>query len=84
MIGILLALQVNIWNEERKSQITEIQYLTEIKQELEINNNELQSDLNSNYKSMKDMIGVRNHIINQMPPNDYLAETINTAKGDFY
>jgi hypothetical protein len=83
MIGILLALQVNKWNEERKNRTLEIQYLTEIKQELEINNNELQSDLNSHFKSMKKMIEVRDHIINQMPPNDSLSESIYTAKGDY-
>lgn len=36
MIGILLALQVNNWNEERKLEIVEIQFLKRIKKDLMI------------------------------------------------
>jgi hypothetical protein len=43
MIGILLALQVNNWNEEKKERAVEINYLQNIKSDLlkEIGNNEL-------------------------------------------
>ena len=36
MIGILLALQVNNWNENQKKEILEIQYLSSLIQDLEI------------------------------------------------
>ena len=35
MVGILLALQINNWNEERKKDALEIEYLSGIKQDLE-------------------------------------------------
>ena len=37
MIGILLALQVNNWNERRKEQVVESQVLQELKEDMEVN-----------------------------------------------
>ena len=42
MIGILLALQVNNWNEERKIQIIEREYLYALQQEFNYNLIELE------------------------------------------
>ena len=49
MIGILLALQVNDWNESRKNRKTEIQFLKGIKQDLQTDSLEL-NKLDHDYK----------------------------------
>ena len=47
MIGILLALQLNNWNEDRKTHLKEITNLKSLKSELEISLEELKSDYNA-------------------------------------
>ncbi len=83
VIGILIALQINSWNEYQKERKIEIQYLKEIKIELEISNDELQSDLNSHIRSMNKMIEVRDHILFKRPNNDSIAMSIFISKGDY-
>ena len=48
MIGILLALQVNNWNENRKIRTTEQQYLLALKEEFNFNKEELKSVIHRN------------------------------------
>jgi hypothetical protein len=48
MIGILLALQVNNWNEWRKDRMKEREVLTELKENLELNVDEMTSDIRRN------------------------------------
>ena len=48
MIGILLALQINNWNEARKSNIKEIASLKSLKSEMKSSLRELKSDYESN------------------------------------
>lgn len=45
VIGILIALRVNNWNEERKSIIEEKFYLTELKKDFEFNRNQLYDEI---------------------------------------
>ena len=47
MIGILLALQINNWNENRKNNLKEAANLKSLKSELEISLEELISDRNN-------------------------------------
>ena len=44
MVGILLALQVNNWNEEKKAGIVEVNLLEELKSNLETNIRNLEND----------------------------------------
>jgi len=48
MIGILLALQVNNWNENRKIRTTEQQYLLALKEEFNFNKEELKNVIHRN------------------------------------
>ncbi|GLR18221.1 hypothetical protein GCM10007940_28360 [Portibacter lacus] len=50
MIGILLALQVNNWNEERKLRLEELELLVSLKSDLEDNKSELERTI-SNFKT---------------------------------
>ena len=66
MIGILLALQVNNWNEDRKDRILETKYL-----------NSLKLDLQVDLVNLEDMIGDRNRkissaiaLLKYTPPTD--------------
>ena len=45
VIGILIALQINTWNEERKTRLIEIKTLKEIKENLHVDLIEIQSDI---------------------------------------
>ena len=53
MIGILLALQVNNWNEEKKRRIEERDVLMELRRELNLNLKELKKYQNSGEKIMQ-------------------------------
>ena len=50
VIGILIALQINNWNEERKNKILEYTYLENIKTDLSLNITELQQFITSRKK----------------------------------
>ena len=53
MIGILLALQVNNWNEARKNRLLELIYLENITADLNLNINELQEFIASRETCIK-------------------------------
>ncbi|MFT6995994.1 MAG: hypothetical protein ACJA1P_002741, partial [Maribacter sp.] len=48
VIGILIALSINNWNENRKIRNTEQQYLHTLKEEFSFNKDELKSIMNRN------------------------------------
>jgi hypothetical protein len=48
VIGILIALQINNWNENRKTRNSEQQYLLALKEEFSFNKDELKSIMNRN------------------------------------
>ena len=62
MVGILLALQVNNWNENRKDNLKEVANLQSLKSELEISLEELKSDYNSTKIFHNSALKVQNHI----------------------
>lgn len=71
MIGILLALQVNNWNEERKERHVELDILRQIKKTL---TEDLQAE-NENYainNAIKASDIIINHLANKLPYNDSL------------
>ena len=53
VIGILIALQVNNWNEEKKTRAVELNYLENIKSDLELNLVELKEFIVERRKSIK-------------------------------
>jgi hypothetical protein len=65
MIGILLALQINNWNENRKDNLKEIANLKSLKSELEISIEEVKSDYNATKLFHNSTIKIKNHIKNK-------------------
>jgi hypothetical protein len=56
VFGILIALQINIWNENRKQKLTEQEILISLKKELETNKNSLLFYINKYEKQYKNGI----------------------------
>ncbi len=78
MIGILLALQVNNWNNERKDRVREVKYLQNIKQDLEKDLNSLAFQINfrrEKYKTTNKLIAQ----INGAPITDITELTYNVV-----
>lgn len=69
VLGILIALQVNDWNEERKLNKQEQYLLTELKEEFVLNLNRLQNDLTENGNSIRD-IGLFIETLQEKDPSD--------------
>lgn len=79
MIGILLALQVNNWNEERKESKLSEEYISRIAEDLDrvIERSESQSRL---YREVLSSISVTQHLLERGTPlSDSERETVNFA-----
>lgn len=72
MIGILMALQVNNWNEYKKDRKVENKLLIELKENLNINQNRLQSEIMEEQNSIAAINLVVEHIDNRKPYHDSL------------
>jgi hypothetical protein len=72
MIGILLALQVNNWNENNKDRNTEKKLLIELKENLKTNFTKLQSDLQKELTSIESIDFVVEHINKKKEYHDSL------------
>lgn len=72
VIGILIALQINTWNEERKDHQREIKLLTELKTNLLINIENLESDIEGQIKSAAIIDHLMEHLENRRPFHDSL------------
>lgn len=72
VIGILIALQINTWNEDRKNGIREMQLLTELKTNLQINIQNLENDIESQVKSAATIDYLIEHLSNRRPYKDSL------------
>ena len=76
VIGILIAVNINNWNENRKIKIKEDQLLSKLKTENELNTAELVND--SSYHTSVDMIATRLHralSAGRSAKNDSIIET---------
>ena len=62
VIGILIALQINNWNENRKDNLKEVANLNSLKSELEISLKELKSDYNSTKLFHNSTLKVQNYM----------------------
>lgn len=67
VLGILIALQINNWNELRKLQSEELNVLADIKTNLQFTLIELQKDTLSNREDVKFYNKIENHIENDLP-----------------
>lgn len=70
VIGILIALQVNNLNEQRKANIFEIEVLKEIKANLNIDLQEIRDDIALMDDINKACLGVQNHLLQFDNPTD--------------
>lgn len=70
VIGILIALQINNWNEKRKDNLKEVTNLISLKSELEFSLRELKSDYNANSSYHNSTLNVQNYIRNKQPISD--------------
>ncbi len=72
MIGILLALQVNNWNEWRKDRITEKRTLEDLVENLELNVTFLNERVKTNLKSDRSSEIIASFLEERLPYNDTL------------
>ncbi|QBA64068.1 DUF6090 family protein [Muriicola soli] len=79
VIGILIALQINTWNEERKNHEREIKLLTELRTNLQININNLENDIERQIKSAGIINDLLEHLDNKRPYHDSLPYFFNEA-----
>lgn len=73
MIGILLALQINNWNEYRKDRIIEKKILEEIWIDMAINRRDLENSVQRTEKHLQEIVELNDHLIKQQPLYDSLA-----------
>jgi len=72
MVGILLALQVNNWNENKKLVVKEVKILKEIKYELEGALDDLTSDIEDHQRNLNSTKIIRNTVLFNKNYNDSL------------
>jgi len=72
MIGILLALQVNNWNEERKTKATEQKILISLLEEFEANSQNLDAVMAENEKRVQSALEIGKFTGPSLPPFDEL------------
>jgi hypothetical protein len=72
VIGILLALQINNWNEEQKLQSKENEILREIKSELSDAISDLKDDIDDRERNIRSAVIVANSILQKQNFNDSL------------
>jgi len=74
VIGILIALQVNNWNENRKIKKIEIKYLSELVGALELDILDLKSNIKNSQKTIESIDLLLNHFEKNLPYNDSLGK----------
>ncbi|MGB5227180.1 MAG: DUF6090 family protein [Eudoraea sp.] len=72
VIGILIALQINNWNEFKKDRVVENKLLNELKENLNINLVRLQDEIQKEYKSISEINLIVNHLDHRRPYHDSL------------
>lgn len=73
VIGILIALQINNWNEWRKDRKVEVKLLKEIQENLTAGIEDLQYTVDIDHSIMICQKIIINHLTNKLPYNDSLA-----------
>ena len=73
VIGILIALSINNWNEERKTKADEVKILTNIKKALASDiENQFEFHLERTQTGIENLERIQDYIINRRPYNDSL------------
>jgi len=72
VIGILIALSINNWNENKKLQHEELKLLFYLKTNLESNLTNFKNDTISNYKDLAHYQNIETYIKNDLPYNEEL------------
>lgn len=72
VFGILIALSINNWNENRKLRIQEIKILTEVKSNLETTLNNFKNDTLYNHNSIQKLYKIKRYITEDLPYNKEL------------
>ena len=72
VIGILIALQINNWNENRKIQVEEIKLLTNIHVDLQKTLEELESAIEFNKSTVDEIVKIEHYSKNKLPYSDEL------------
>lgn len=72
VIGILIALSINNWNENRKLQNEELTLLFDLKTNLESNLNNFKNDTISNHSDLTEYQKIKTYIKNDLPYNNEL------------
>ena len=80
VIGILIALQINNWNENRKLLKSEKGLLTEVIANLEANKKMLESGLKFNEKTKNDYEIILKYINNNLPYDSIVKKAFHTVK----
>jgi hypothetical protein len=73
VIGILIALQINNWNENRKLKSQELKHLKELKSDIQTTIQDIDIDLISLNRAIKSHSIVRDYFLENIPYNDSLA-----------
>ena len=79
MIGILLALQVNNWNEQRKDRITEQKILNALQEDLLVNINRLNKDILLEQQTINQANKIIKHLDERKPNNSSLDSIFSEA-----
>ncbi len=79
VIGILIALQINNWNEDRKERITEQKILKELLIDFEISKADLLNDLKHNKKYLKIAEQIKEHLHYKRQYTDSIDEMLMQA-----
>ncbi len=73
VIGILIALQINTWNEQRKKRITEREILIGLQENLELNVNKLNEEIERKHRSDFSSQVILNAIEKKLPYHDTMS-----------
>ena len=77
VVGILIALSINNWNEQRKEIIEELKVLSEIQFNLKESIKEVKSVLQANEKDLSMYISLLNHVEQKLPYSTELDTAFN-------
>lgn len=85
VIGILLALQLNNWNEQRKDRIREREILTEIMHDIEVSKQDLERDVDIQLRALNSAEKLKNYMLAKGRDVDTLVQymTVATAAAQF-
>jgi len=82
VVGILIALQINDWNENRKTTKNEIKILKELKNDLETNLNEIEETYNTTKNRQLSTVLILDYFQKALPVDDSLKRAFENINMD--